>query len=82
MQPRAQSLDRVGVSGKPIGQIAQLIDLAPVDRFEKRLARREMPVKCADPNFRVTRHRFQAGLCAAGGENLGCRFQQTLAIED
>ena len=75
MQPRAQSLDRIGFSGEPVGQIAELIDLVTIDRLEKRLARREMPVECANPNFRATRHRFQAGLWAAGGENLGRRFQ-------
>ena len=47
-----------------------MVDLMAIDSLEQRLARREMPIERADPDAGLARDRLQAGLRAAGAEDL------------
>ena len=79
---RRKRFDRRSFGLQLFGEIGELLDLAPIDRLEQRLAGREMPVQRADADAGVPRHGLQAGIWAAGAEHRFCRLQHPLAIAD
>src|SRR6185312_7963917 len=67
-QPAAQRVDRRSLALQLLGQLAELLDLAAIDRLIERLARRKMAIERADADAGFARDRFQARIRAAGAE--------------
>ena len=70
-------------SGKLFGQLAELIDLVPIDRLEQRLARREMSIERADARRpRVARPPPGSPAAPPALNICGRRLEQAFAIAD
>jgi len=80
VQPAPQRLDRVLFILQLLGQLAELLDLAPVHRLEQILARRKMAVERADADAGAFCDGLQARFGAAGAEHGFGRFEHALAI--
>ena len=63
-------------------KLAELIDFTPIHSLEQGLARREMTIERSYADAGALRHSFEAGVGAAGAEDVGRRIEQALAIAD
>ena len=79
---RRKASTGVGLALQRFGQFAELLHLAPIDRLEQRLARREVAIERPDADPGPFRHGLQARLRAAGAEHGLRSLQHALAIAD
>ena len=82
VQPAPQGFDRRSFVGEPLRELAELIHFMPIDRLEQGFARREMTIERSYADAGALRHGFEAGVGAAGAEDVGRRLEQALAIAD
>jgi hypothetical protein len=80
MQPAPQSVDRRCFASEALRKLAELIDFTPIHSLEQGLARREMTIERPYADAGPLRHSFEAGVGAAGAEDVGRRIEQALPI--
>ncbi len=79
-QPAPQRIHGRGLALQLLRQIAELLDLAPVDRLEQSFAGGEVAVQRADADTGLSCDRFEARVRAAGAEDDLCRFENALPV--
>ena len=81
-KPAPQGFDGLSFVGEPLREFAELIHFTPIDRLEQGFPRREMTIERSYAHPGALRHGFEAGVGAAGAEDVGRRLEQALAIAD
>src|SRR5262249_39718782 len=82
LQPATQRVDGFGLALQLLCEFAELLDLAPIDGLEQRLARREVTIERTDTDTGPLGDRFKTRVRAARAEDRLRRFQHALAIAD
>src|SRR5262249_12261919 len=78
--PGPQRTDRGKFLGNPPLCSSYFFYLGPIDRLEKRIARRKMAVQSSRPNPSLCGDVVQAGICARPGERLLGYFQNAFSV--
>ena len=79
-QPGAQCLDRRHGGNEPARCRGQLFHLAPIDRFDQRIPRREMAIQGTGPDTRLPRDVVQAGSSPVARKSPLRHFKNSLAV--
>lgn len=80
VQPAAQRLDSGGIGFQLLGEIDQLIHLAPIDRFKQSFASGKVPVQGPDPDARTPGNGLETRVRAADIENCLGSLQDPFAV--